>query len=294
MSDAIIFDRGYKVYDGELRGRSATRRAIVKDGVRRILGIRRKARRKILPWGLLAIGLLMAAVLVGQLFIFGSLAGAVAEGLPSYAELFDLYSRIALLFLAVTIPELLGPDRGQGVLSVYFSRPMSIGDYLGAKAGAYVLMAASIYLIPQAAFHLGAASLAPEGFLSYLGSNLDILWKVGASALAFMLVHGGVLAVIGAYVDRTSFAAATFLGVLLAGGNLAGVVSEADFPGARYASLVAFDDHARYVRDWIFDSDLGDYWVERAGFEPWVSLLAIGVIAVVGSAWTYRRYRRLA
>lgn len=294
MSDAIIFDRGYKVYDGELRGRSATRRAIVKDGVRRILGIRRKARRKVLPWGLLAIGLLMAAVLVGQLFIFGSLAGAVAEGLPSYAELFDLYSRIALLFLAVTIPELLGPDRGQGVLSVYFSRPMSVGDYLGAKAGAYLLMAASIYLIPQAAFHLGAASLAPEGFLSYLGSNLDILWKVGASALAFMLVHGGVLAVIGAYIDRTSFAAATFLGVLLAGGNLAGVVSEADFPGARYASLVAFDDHARYVRDWIFDRDLGSYWVEQAGFEPWVSLLAIGVIAIVGSAWTYRRYRRLA
>ena len=294
MSDAIIYDRGYKVYDGELRGRSAIRRAIVKDGVRRILGIRRKARRKILPWGLLAIGLLMAAVLVGQLFIFGSLAGAVAEGLPSYAELFDLYSRIALLFLAVTIPELLGPDRGQGVLSVYFSRPMSVGDYLGAKAGAYLLMAASIYLVPQIAFHLGAASLAPEGFLSYLGSNLDILWKVGASALAFMLVHGGVLAVIGAYIDRTSFAAATFLGVLLAGGNLAGVLSEADFPGARYASLVAFDDHARYVRDWIFDRDLGSYWVERAGFEPWVSLLSIGVIAVVGSAWTYRRYRRLA
>lgn len=294
MSDAIIYDRGYKVYDGELHGRSATRRAIVKDGVRRILGIRRKARRKFLPWGLLAIGLLMAAVLVGQLFIFGSLAGAVAEGLPSYAELFDLYSRIALLFLAVTIPELLGPDRGQGVLSVYFSRPMSVGDYLGAKAGAYLLMAASIYLIPQTAFHLGAASLAPEGFLSYLGSNLDILWKVGAAAAAFILVHGGVLAVIGAYIDRTSFAAATFLGVLLAGGNLAGVVSEADFPGARYASLVAFDDHPRYVRDWIFDSDLGSYWVERAGFEPWVSLLAIGVIAIVGSAWTYRRYRRLA
>ena len=294
MTDAVIYDRGYRAYDGELLGRRATRGAIAKDGIRRILGIRRKARRKVLPWALLSIGLLMAAVLVGQLFIFGSLAGAVAEGLPSYAELFDLYSRIALLFLAITIPELLGPDRAQGVTSVYFSRPMSVADYLGAKATAYLVMAASIYLVPQLAFHLGAAALADEGFMAHLTGNLDVLWRVGASALGFILIHGGVLAIVGAYVDRTSFAAATFLGVLLAGGNLAGVISQAPFTGARYASLLALDDHARYVRDWIFDRDLGAYWPERAGFDPWVSVVVIGFVAVAGSAWVYRRYRRLA
>ncbi|HSJ27354.1 MAG TPA: hypothetical protein VLB67_04030 [Acidimicrobiia bacterium] len=294
MSDAVIYDRGYKSYDGQLLGRRAVRRAIVRDGIRRILGIRRKARRKVIPWTLLAIGLLMAAVLVGQLFLFGSLAGAVAEGLPSYAELFDLYSRIALLFLAITVPELLGPDRAQGVTSVYFSRPMSVGDYLGGKATAYLIAAGAIYLVPQTVFHLGAAALAQEGFLGYLGSNLDVLWKVVAAALGFILVHGGVLAIVGSYVDRTSFAAATFLGILLAGGNLAGVVSQAPFAGARYAALFALDDHARYVRDWIFDRDLDTYWPERAGFDPWVSLLVIALVAVVGSAWAYRRYRRLA
>ncbi|MDX1448232.1 MAG: hypothetical protein R3246_04130 [Acidimicrobiia bacterium] len=294
MSDAVIYDRGYRSYEGELRGRAATRRAIVKDGVRRILGLRRKARRKVLPWALLSIGLLMAAVLVGQLFIFGSLGGAVAEGLPSYPQLFDLYSRISLLFLAITIPELLGPDRSQGVLSVYFSRPLTVGDYLGAKAVAYLLMAGGIYLIPQTLFHLGAAALAEEGFFGYLAGNLDVLWKVAAAALGFILVHGGVLAVVGSHVDRTSFGAATFLGVLLAGGNLAGILSEAGFPGSRYASLLALDDHARYVRDWIFDVDLGTYWPERAGFDPWVSLVAILVVAAFGALWSYRRYRRLA
>lgn len=294
MSDAVIYDRGYKSYEGDILGRRGRRRAIVKDGVRRILGIRRKSRRKILPWTLISIGLLMAAVLVGQLFIFGSLAGAVAEGLPSYAELFDLYSRIALLFLAVTIPELLGPDRAQGVLSVYFSRPLSVADYLAAKASAYVLMASSIYLVPQIVFHLGAAALAEEGFLAYLGGNLDVLWQVPAAALGFILVHGGVLAIVSSYVDRTGFAAATFLGILIAGGGLAGVISQAAFPGARFAALLAFDDHARIVRDWIFDRDLGTYGPETAGFEPRVSLVVIGVVAVVGSAWTYRRYRRLA
>lgn len=294
MSDAVIYDRGYRRYEGELLGRSATRRAIVRDGVRRILGLRRKARRKVLPWALLSIGLLMAAVLVGQLFVFGSLGGAVEEGLPSYPQLFDLYSRIALLFLAITIPELLGPDRSQGVLSVYFSRPLTVGDYLRAKATAYLIMAGGIYLVPQMLFHLGAAALAEEGFLGYLGGNLDVLWKVAAAALGFILVHGGVLAIVGSHIDRTSFGAATFLGILLAGGNLAGILSEAGFTGSRYASLLALDDHARYVRDWIFDVDLGRYWPERAGFEPWVSLVVILVVALFGSMWTYRRYRRLA
>jgi hypothetical protein len=294
MADAVIYDRGYRAYEGDLAGRGGTRRAITKDGIRRILGLRRKARRKFLPWGLLSIGLLMAAVLVGQLFLLGSLAGAIAEGLPSYAELFDLYSRISLLFLAVTIPELLGPDRGHGVLSVYFSRPMTVADYLGSKAVAFLLMAGSIYIVPQMAYHLGAAALSDDGFLSYLGSNLDILWKVAVAALGFILVHGGVLAVVSAYVDRTSFAAATFLAIIIAGGNLAGVVSRSSFPGARFASLLALDDHARYLRDWVFDRDLGRYWPERAGFEPWVSLVVILVVALAGSIWVYRRYRRLA
>ncbi len=294
MTDAVIYDRGYRAYEGELRGRSGTRRAIVRDGIRRILGLRRKARRKVLPWGLLSIGLLMAAVLVGQLFLFGSLAGAIAEGLPSYAELFDLYSRISLLFLAVSIPELLGPDRGQGVLSVYFSRPMTVADYLTGKALAFLLMASSIYLVPQMAYHLGAAALHDGGFLAYLGANLDILWKVTAATLGFVLVHGGVLAVVSAYVDRSAFGAATFLGVVIAGGNLAGVLSRASFPGARYASLLALDDHPRYLRDWIFDRDLGAYWPERAGFDPWVSLAVIVVVALGGGVWVYRRYRRLA
>jgi ABC-2 type transport system permease protein len=293
VTDAVIYDRGYRAYEGELTGRSGARRAIVRDGIRRILGLRRKARRKLLPWSLLGIGVLMAAVFIGLQFVAGSIAAAGAEGLPSYPELFDVYSRISWLFLAITMPELLGPDRRQGVLSVYFSRPLTVGDYLGAKAVAYLVMASSIYLVPQLAFHVGRAALS-DGFLGYLGGNLDILWKIGVSTLAFVLVHGGVLAVISAYVDRTPFAAATSLAVLIAGNNLAEIISAASFPGARWVSFFAFDAHARYVRDWVFDVDMATYPMEAAGFDPWVSVVSILVVAVGGSWWILRRYRRLA
>ncbi len=294
MTDAVIYDRGYRRYEGDRRGRASVRRAIRGDGIRRILGLRRKARRKILPWGLLAIGVLMGAILIGLHFAAGSIDAAFREGLPSYGRLFDLYSRIALLFVAITGPELLGPDRAQGVLSVYFSRPMSAVDYLRGKGAAYLTLALGIYLVPQLAFHLGLAALSDAGFLGYLGGNLDVLWKVGLVAVCFVAVHGGTLAVLSSHIDRTPFAAAAFLGWFIAGGNIARVLSTTDIPGARWFSLLAFDDHARHVRDRVFEIDLGRYAPEAAGFGPWASAATIAAVAVGGAAWTVVRYRRLA
>lgn len=293
MSDAVIYDRGYRSYDGELLGRRATRRAIVLDGIRRTLGLRRKSRRKILPWGLLAIGVLMAAIVIGLHFAAGSISQSIREGLPTYPNLFDLYSRIALLFIAITGPELIGPDRARGVLSVYFSRPLTVVDYLRAKISAYVWMTMGIYLVPQLALHIGLAALS-DSFLGYLGSHADVLWQVPLVALCYVAVHGGTLAIISSHVDRTGFAAAAFLGVLIAGGNLASVLSRADFPGSRYLSLLSLDAHPRYVRDWVFGVDTGAHAPEAAGFPPEVSLAVIVFVAVFGVVWMYRRYRRLA
>jgi ABC-2 type transport system permease protein len=293
-SDAVIYDRGYRSYEGERRGRRAIRRAIARDGIRRILGLRRKARRKVLPWSLMVIGFVMAAVIIGLHFVAGSIAAAVAEGLPTYPHLFDLYSRVALLFIAVTGPELLIPDRTQGVLSVYFSRPMKVGDYLLGKLIAYLAVAGAIYLLPQILLHLGLAGLSDEGFLSYLGAHLDILWKVPVVTVGFLAVHGGLLAILASLIDRTGFAAAAYLAILTAGNGIAGVIADADFPGSNFVALLALDDHARVVRDWVFDVSLGLYRPQEAGFEPWVSAVAIAVVALVGAWFAYRQYRKQA
>ena len=293
-SDAVIYDRGYRSYQGERRGRGAIRRAIARDGIRRILGLRRKARRKVLPWSMLIIGVVMAAVIIGLHFVAGSISAGIAEGLPTYPELFDLYSRVALLFIAVTGPELLIPDRSQGVLSVYFSRPMKVGDYLTGKLLAYLTVAGAIYVVPQLLLHLGLAGLSDEGFLSYLGGNLDVLWKVPAVALGFLAVHGGLLAILSSLIDRTGFAAAAYLAILTAGNGIAGVIADADFPGSGLVALLALDDHARVVRDWVFGVSLGLYRPQEEGFEPWVSALAIAFVALIGGWFAYRRYRKQA
>lgn len=293
-ADAVIYDRGYRSYEGERRGRRAIRRAIARDGIRRILGLRRKARRKLLPWSLIVIGFVMAAVIIGLHFVAGSIAAGVEEGLPTYPNLFDLYSRVALLFMAVTGPELLIPDRTQGVLSVYFSRPMRVGDYLVGKLIAYLAVAGAIYLLPQILLHLGLAGLSEGGFLAYLGANLDVLWKVPVVALGFLAVHGGLLAILASLIDRTGFAAAAYLAILTAGNGIAGVIADADFPGSEFVALLALDDHARVVRDWVFDVSLGLYRPQEEGFEPWVSAVAIALVALFGAWFAYRRYRKQA
>lgn len=294
MTDGVIYDRGYRRYEGPRLGVTGARRAIFREGVRRVLGLRRKARRKILPWSLLAIAGGSAAIFVGLHFFASRLPVDVASQLPRYGELFDFFSWIGILFIALTGPALLIPDRTQGVLSVYFSRPLTVTSYLEGKLAAFLGVTAIIYIGPQVALHLGLAFLSPDGFLGYLGGTLDILWKVPLVTLGYLALHGAVVTAISAVTPRSGAAAAIFLGVLTAGGSVASRIGLIDAPFARYVTLLALDQHPRIIRDWLFGIDTVAYPAEQVGFSPWVSVGVIVVVAVAGIWWVDRRYRRLA
>ena len=293
MTDQVIFDRGYRTYDGPKSGPSGARGAVYKDGIRRVLGLGRKARQKIFPWALLSIALIAAAVFIGIHWVIGNIEESLREGVPTYGGLFDFYSAISLLFIALAGPQLLVPDRTSGALSVYFSRPLTVDGYLGAKAASFATVVGAIYLIPQLVLHLGLAIISSDGFLPYLSETSDVLWKVPVTTLAFVALHGAVVFVLSTTIDRTGIAAAAFLGLLTAGGGIAGRVSEATFPGARWASLLAFDHHPRIIRDHLF-GDTVEYPAEAAGFGPWTSVVMV-VALVVAATWFVRyRYKKLA
>jgi ABC-2 type transport system permease protein len=293
VTDQVIYDRGYRTYDGPRLGPRGARRAVFKDGVRRVLGLGRKARQKIFPWALISIALIAAAVFVGVHWAIGNIEESMRQEVPTYGGLFDFYSGISLLFIALAGPQLLIPDRTTGVLSVYFSRPLTVDGYLSSKVGAFATVVGAIYIVPQVVLHLGLALIATEGFLPYLGDNLDILWKVPVTTVAFIALHGAVVFALSAVIDRTGIAAASFLGILFAGGAIASRVAEASFPGAKYASLLALDQHPRIIRDYFF-GDTVEYAPEVAGFEVWVSVVVIAVLLVGGILFIRQRYRRLA
>ena len=62
MTDGVIFDRGYRTYDGPRRGPAGARRAVYKEGLKRIFGQGRKARAKIFPGSMMGIALMTAIV----------------------------------------------------------------------------------------------------------------------------------------------------------------------------------------------------------------------------------------
>ncbi len=293
MTDQVIYDRGYRTYDGERTGPGGARKAVYKDGIRRVLGLGRKAREKVYPWMMISFAIGMAAIIVGVHWFIGDLGQSFSEGVPAYGELFDLYSWIGLLFIAFAGPWLLIPDRTRGVLSVYFSRPLTVDGYLSAKVGAFATVVGGIYLVPQVILHLGLGLISDDGFLTYMGDNLDVLWKVPVITLSFIAMHGALAFLLSAVIDRPGVASAAFLGVLIPGRFIAAQLSEASFPGARWTSLLAFDHLPRIIRDDLF-RDTVTYPAEAVGFNGWTAAAVIAVAVVVSAVIVRTRYRRLA
>ena len=293
MTDQVIYDRGYRTYEGPRTGPSGARAAVYKEGIRRVLGLGRKARQKVFPWSLLSVAVVAAAIFVGLHWAIGNIEESLREGIPTYGGLFDFYSAISLLFIALAGPQLLIPDRTSGALSVYFSRPLTVDGYLTAKVGSFATVVGAIYMVPQLVLHIGLGLISDDGFLPYMGDHLDVLWKVPVTTLGFITFHGAIVFLLSAYISRPGIAAAAFLGLITAGSGIAAQVSSASFPGARWLSLLSLDQHPRIIRDHLF-GDTVEYPAEAAGFEPWASVVVILVTMVLAAALVRSRYRKLA
>lgn len=294
MTNQVIYDRGYRPYDGPRRGPRGARRAVFKEGLRRLLGLGRKARAKVFPWALITVAMVQALVFVGIHWAIGDVAESIGQGVPSYGELFDFYSWIALIFIAFAGPTLLIPDRAHGVLSVYFSRPLTVDGYLTSKFGAFATVVALIYMVPQILLHTGLALISTDGFITYVTDNLDVLWKVPTVTASFILVHGALIFILSALIRRTGMAAAAFLGTIIATNILGAAMSQVNIAGARWLSLLALDQHARIIKDDLFDITVNLYPATEAGFTTWTSMMVILGLGLVAAWFVRARYRRLA
>ena len=64
----VAFDLGYTPHEGERRGRRGALVTTYRDGLNRVFGVRRRARKKILPSLLVVIAVLPAVVFGGFAF----------------------------------------------------------------------------------------------------------------------------------------------------------------------------------------------------------------------------------
>jgi ABC-2 type transport system permease protein len=286
-----IYDRGYRHYQGPREGRSRPIRAILWAGIRRTLGIKRPWRTKIVPFALLALAFVPAAVFVGVRVLIGE----QADEFLSYPDFFGVIGITLLLFAATAGPELLCPDQRQRVLTLVFTRPVSRLDYAAGKFGALAVLMGTVALLPMLLVYVGNALSAPSAF-SYLRGNLGDLGRILVTGLVLTVFYALVSLAVASLTDRRSIATASLLGLFLASAVLARILFYgAQIPGRRWLAFLALADLPAEFVNWMFGRPAfeGDLAGE-AGFAGSAYLIALAVVAALSAAIVALRLRRVS
>ena len=289
----VVYDLGYMPHEGPRLGRLGAIASTLKDGVRRVLGLRRRARSKILPWLLFGTALLPAAFFVGFAF-FQETFAPDSDSFFGHSVYFAFIAPVMMIFTIFAAPELLIPDRKEGVLAVYSSRPISPADYLLSRSAALGIVVGGFLLLPQLLVYFGFAAIDDSGFLAALLENWTDLWKILLTSVAFFFGYAPLAFLVSVYASRRATASGTLFALLFGSLIVLQILAEnASLQDVRYAALLAFLQHPFVMRDWIWDQAGPGTTPAEAGFDPIVSLAVIVVVTIVSAVVALRHYRRL-
>jgi ABC-2 type transport system permease protein len=221
-----VYDRGYRGYEGERGGRAAARAALFRASVRRALGLRRPWRQKVAPFVLLGIATVPAIVYVGVAYLTRNTPASDFEFVTYRSYL--AVSNTLLVFVALTAPDIVCPDRRQHVLPLLFARPLTGVDYVVAKVGAMFAILFAFTFLPQVVLFLGQMLVSADGALRYARENAEVLWQVPIAAALLSIYYASVGVAVGSLTSRRIIAGATIVGLFL----VTSIVS---------AALVGFD-----------------------------------------------------
>ena len=141
--------------------------------------------------------------------------------------------------------------------------------------------------------YVGFAALDADGFVSAAIGNADDLVQIVLATAAYVVGYGAPALLVAVFAKRMAPASAAYVGVMIPLNFVARDVANASSDGVgRFAALLAVFDHPHVVRDWIFDRAGNDLAVLNAGFDEWVALAVILVVAAVTGFVAVRRYRR--
>ena len=292
-AEGTVYDLGYAPHEGLRLGRRAAIRAMFIDGGRRVLGLRRKAATKVLPWGLIAAAIVPAAWVVALTFTIAGFSLDDAGPFGDPADFFDMIGTLAMLFVALAAPTLLIPDRQHGVLAIYASRPVRALDYLVARAATLVALTSLFILIPHTILYVGISSLHVDGFRAGLVENGKQIPEILGATAAYVLAYGAPAFLVAVFVRRVAIATGVFVFVMFMTGSLTEAMPRAtDLLVFKVLAPLALFWNPASVRNWLFDREGQQFALDRAGLDPWVGAVAILVIAVATAVIAHQRYRR--
>lgn len=289
-----VYDRGYRPYAGPRGGRREATWALWRLSVRRALGLRRSWRQKVFPWSLLAIATVPAVVNVGIGYAIKDNPMEIPDfAFITYREYVGV-STALLLFVALTAPDVVCPDRAQRVLPLLFSRPLTGSDYVTAKVGAISAIVFGFGFLPQVVLFVGQM-LVSDGALDYLTDNAAVLWQVPVAVALLAVYYGAVGVALASLTDRRIVGGVAILGLALVTSAVAGIITAAAGDGGTPLAVVNVLALPLDVRDLVFLGRLG-HDSGLSGVEGGGLLAVLAYLLVLGSAVAVlqRRYREVA
>jgi ABC-2 type transport system permease protein len=294
-----VYDLGYRPFEGERGGRGASRAALVRVSIRRALGLRRSWRQKVLPWSLLAIATIPAVVNVGVTYITRNLPGADLQ-LITFRDYVGV-STTLLLFIAITAPDMVCPDRRHHVLPLIFARPLTGTDYVLAKVGALAAIVFGFSFIPQVVLFVGQMLVVREGALAFVRDNAAVLWQVPAALILFSVFWASLAVAISATTSRRVVGGVALLAVVLISGVVASSIVEASaggvdvFEGGSLWGLLSVIDLPLRMSDLVFLGNVDPRSLVGGAPGAGIGVVLTYLVVVGGSlAYLVRRYRRVS
>jgi ABC-2 type transport system permease protein len=223
---AMVADRRFQHYTGPRMGVLFAFASLVRYSFGWILGRKRSVRYGILPSIVVVVAFLPAVIVV----VVAAVVPANVT-MPTYRDLYGFILTAIYLFVALTAPELICPDRRHGTLRMYITSNLNAPTYVAAKLLAAWLVLAILTIGPILLQFAGYTFVGrgPGNF----GDGLRTLAEILASGLTMAIFFGTLALAASSLTDRNSFASAgIILGFVLSAaaiGILQGVLKAPDW-----------------------------------------------------------------
>jgi ABC-2 type transport system permease protein len=297
-NEGRVYDVGYKPFEGELEGSFGLVRSIALDTMRRALGLRRRGRSKIVPWALVAGTTFPALVTLIVMFFSGSSPFASgADPLSGSRDLLETVVLLSLLFTAFIGPTALIPDRRDGVLNIYRSRPVRARDYLLGRIGGTTLLVMLFVAVPLGLLFAGQAALHPDGIFVGVGAMARHVPSLAGTILALSLAFVSPVMLVSLWAKRSGAATGMFMVAMLVLDGFTEFVREAGTGiGSRVLVLLSPIENLLATRDWLLNTTATDNGVGRAvlftDMPIWSGAVVIGAVAVVTAGLALWKYKK--
>jgi ABC-2 type transport system permease protein len=222
----IIYDQGYRGYEGLYRGRGHALWTMIWADFQRAWGIKKSWKYK---WGLglLVVFHVAAMLLLWMLSSLPEMVGLrVNEEMPYFVRnpfsgYFDWINLPLLILSAMIAADLLCNDRRYRVIPLYLARPIERSDYLLAKSVAIIGFLLVVIVMPVILLFALKLFRASEGALEYLKTHTRDAGALFVSSMLYALYYGAFAMAASAVTVSRGYAVGGAIGVGVTSGVIA-------------------------------------------------------------------------